>query len=106
LQHHIDVAPVVDDEGRLQGVLSENDIMAAMFWPNRRSITVKEAMKSDIEAFDEQTPIMDIYESLCRSWIRNAIIVKDQQPTGVISQETLLRCFSKTDNPEPVAMLK
>jgi len=106
LQHHVDVAPVVDDEGRLEGVLSENDIMAAMFWPNRRSITVKEAMKSDIEAFDEQTPIMDIYESLCRSWIRNAIIVKDQQPTGVISQETLLRCFSKTDNPEPVAMLK
>ncbi len=106
LQHHVDVAPVVDDKGRLIGVLSENDIMAAMFWPDRRSTTVKEAMKSDIEAFDEQTPIMDVYESLCRSWIRNAIIVKDQQPSGVISQETLLRCFNNSDDPEPVNVLK
>jgi CBS domain-containing protein len=106
LQHRVDVAPVVNDEGRLIGVLSENDIMAAMFWPDRRSITVKEAMKSDIEAFDEQTPIMDIYESLCRSWIRNAIVVKEQRPTGVISQETLLRCFSNSDDPEPVNVLK
>jgi len=105
LEHHIDVAPVVDGQGRLVGVLSENDLMAAMFWPDRRSTTVAEAMKSDIEAFDERTPIMDIYESLCRSWIRNAIIVKDQRPTGLISQETLLRCFGKSDAPKPVNVL-
>ena len=93
---HVDVAPVVDAEDRLIGILSEADIMAAMFWPNRRSITVKEAMKSDIVAYGEHTPIMEIYESLCRSWIRNAVIVRDERPVGIISQETLLRCFSNS----------
>jgi len=106
LQHHVDIAPIVDAEGRLVGVLSEHDIMAAMFWPNRRTITIREAVKSDIPAYDEDTPIMEIYESLCRSWIRNAIIVKDRRPTGIISQETLLRCFSSSVDRHPAVMLE
>lgn len=101
LQYHVDVAPVVNDEGRLIGTLSEHDIMAAMFWPNRRTITVREAVKSDIPSYDEVTPIVEIYESLCRSWIRNAIIVRDQHPVGIVSQETLLRCFSGATEQSP-----
>jgi predicted transcriptional regulator len=104
LRHQVDVAPVVDENGYLIGVLSENDVMAAMFWPNRRTIRVQEAMKSDIAAYDEQTPIIDIYESLCRSWIRNAIIVKDRRPPGVIGQDTLLQCFNRSMESDPLAV--
>jgi hypothetical protein len=43
---------------------------------------------------DEDTPVLGIYEFLCRVSIRRVVIVSDGFPTGVISRGSLLQWFS------------
>jgi two-component system, cell cycle response regulator len=94
LQLRINSAPVVDDRGRLVGVLSEKDAMAILLWPDWREATIAEVMRKAVVAYDEETPADVVYEFLCRVAIRSVIVVKDGRPTGVISRASLLRWFT------------
>jgi diguanylate cyclase (GGDEF)-like protein len=94
LQLRINSAPVVDDEGRLVGVLSEKDAMAILLWPRWWDTTIAEVMRKGVVAYEEETPARVIYEFLCRVAIRSVIVVKEGRPTGVISRASLLRWFT------------
>jgi len=50
-------------------------------------------MKHKVISYDEETPILTIYEFLCRVTIRRIVVAKDGRPTGTISRGTLLRWF-------------
>jgi two-component system cell cycle response regulator len=86
-------APVVDDQRKLVGVLSEKDLMAAMVSLDSWQLPVAEIMKPNVICYDEDTPIRTVYEFLCRVSIRRIIVVRDGIPTGAISRGTLLRWF-------------
>jgi diguanylate cyclase (GGDEF)-like protein len=94
LQLRINSAPVVDDLGRLVGVLSDKDAMAILLWPRWWETTIAEVMRKGVVAYEEDTPARVIYEFLCRVAIRSLIVVKDGRPTGVISRASLLRWFT------------
>jgi diguanylate cyclase (GGDEF)-like protein len=94
LQLRINSAPVVDDQGRLVGVLSDKDAMAILLWPRWWETTIAEVMRKGVVAYEEDTPARVIYEFLCRVAIRSLIVVKDGRPTGVISRASLLRWFT------------
>jgi two-component system cell cycle response regulator len=93
LRSRINSTPVVDARGRLCGILSEKDIMAAMVSPDFWKHPVHELMKPNVICYDEDTPIRVIYEFLCRVSIRRVVITKDDCPIGTISRATLLRWF-------------
>jgi diguanylate cyclase (GGDEF)-like protein len=93
LRSRINSTPVVDAEGKLTGILSEKDLMAAVVSLDWWEEPVRDLMKPNVICYDEETPIQTIYEFLCRVSIRRVVIVSDGRPTGTISRGTLLRWF-------------
>jgi diguanylate cyclase (GGDEF)-like protein len=93
LRFRISSAPVVDATGQLVGILGEKDVMAIMLgadWWNKR---IGDVMKKNVVCYEEDMPALSVYEFLCRVTIRGAVIVKQGQPTGIISRTSLLRFF-------------
>jgi CBS domain-containing protein len=94
LQLRINSAPVVDDQGRLTGMLSDKDAMAILLWPRWWETTIAQVMRKGVVSYEEETPARVIYEFMCRVSIRSVIVVKEGRPTGVISRASLLRWFT------------
>jgi two-component system cell cycle response regulator len=94
LRFRIAIAPVINDDGRLVGVLSEKDVMAAMLHPNWWTLKMADVMKTNVVCYEEETPALSIYEFLCRVTLRAAVIVKDGAPAGLITRGSLLRYFT------------
>jgi len=93
LHFRINSAPVVDSAGKLAGILSEKDLMAAMVSLSTWEKPIREVMKPNVISYEEDTPVRAIYEFLCRVTIRRVVIVRDGVPTGTISRSSLLRWF-------------
>jgi two-component system cell cycle response regulator len=93
LRFRIAIAPVVDGDGKLVGVLSEKDVMAAMLQANWWQLKIADVMKTNVVCYEEDTPALSIYEFLCRVTLRAAVIVKHGAPTGLITRGSLLRYF-------------
>ncbi|WP_425617683.1 diguanylate cyclase [Anatilimnocola sp. NA78] len=98
LRFRIAIAAVVDHDGKLVGVLSEKDVMAAMLLPEWWKLRIQDVMKANVVCYEEETPALTIYEFLCRVTLRAAVIVKQGQPTGLITRGSLLRFFTNTLN--------
>jgi two-component system, cell cycle response regulator len=93
LKFRIPSAPVVDESGQLVGVLSEKDLMSIMLGPQWWAIPIKDVMKRNVVCYEEETPVLSIYEFLARVVIRGVVIVKHGCPTGLITRGCLLRFF-------------
>jgi len=93
LQSRINSTPVVDDEGRLVGMIADKDLMAALVSLDCWTRPVRELMKPNVITYDEATPIHVIYEFLCRVSIFRVVITSGDRPTGTISRGSLLRWF-------------
>jgi two-component system, cell cycle response regulator len=87
-------APVSDENGKLVGFLSEKDVMNVLLWPDCWTRKIADIMKTNVVCYDEDEPILSIYEFLCRVPIRSIVVARGNKPTGVISRGTLLRWFS------------
>jgi diguanylate cyclase (GGDEF)-like protein len=93
LRSRINSTPVVDEDGKLAGVLSEKDLMMTLISPDYWQLPVRDAMRPNVITYEETTPVRTIYEFLCRVSLRRVIIVQGGRPTGSISRATLLRWF-------------
>jgi diguanylate cyclase (GGDEF)-like protein len=106
LRFRFNFAPVVDNEGQLVGVLSERDAMSIMMWPKWWKMKIQDVMKRNVVCYEEDTPVLLIYEFLCRVSLRAVVIVKDRRPTGIISRGSLLRWFTNLRAVNPAAVLE
>jgi len=93
LRSRITSAPVVDDDGKLVGVLSEKDLMIAIATLDGWQRPVAQLMQRQVITYDENTPLRVIYEFLCRVALRRIIIVQEGAPVGAVSRGSLLRWF-------------
>jgi two-component system cell cycle response regulator len=94
LQARLNSAPVVNDDGKLAGILSEKDVMSLIQQPDAWDRPVSEIMQTNVVAYGEDAPIQSIFDFLCRVTIRRIVIVNDGRPTGVISRGSLLRWYT------------
>jgi diguanylate cyclase (GGDEF)-like protein len=94
LRFRLNSCPVVDAGGKLTGILSEKDVIGAMTQGDCWIKPVHEVMKRNVVVYEEDTPVKQIYDFLCRVMIRRVVVVRDGMPTGIISRGTLLRWYS------------
>ena len=94
LRFHIGLAPVVDEQGCLIGIVSEKDVLASANLAATPDRKVTDFMRPNALCYDEDTPLRLIYEFLCRVSIRSVLIVNQRKPTGFIERASLLRWFS------------
>lgn len=94
LDTRINSAPVVGSDGKLVGIVSEKDLIGVMLEAGAWQSPIREVMKKSVVCYDLETPVLAIYDFLCRVSIRRVVIVKDGVPRGVISRGSLLQWFS------------
>ncbi|MFV1965542.1 MAG: diguanylate cyclase [Pirellulaceae bacterium] len=99
-------APIVDDDGKLVGILSQRDVMAVMLLPRWWETKTQDVMKRNVVCYEENTSVLVIYEFLCRVSIRGVVIVSDGRPSGMISRTSLLRWFTNLLVVNPSAVLE
>lgn len=96
LQFRISSAPVINDEGRLIGIVSEKDLMSAAKQQNPQLIRIRDIMRKNVVTYDANTPLQVIWEFLARVSIRGVVIVDQGEPVGYIGRQSILRWLANS----------
>ena len=91
LRWHISAMPVVDDEDRIVGIVSEIDLVNLTFDGNARDTTVEEVMVTDIVSFNPDTQLADLVQSFSKRHLRRVPIIDKGKVVGIVSRRDILR---------------
>jgi predicted transcriptional regulator len=105
LQFGVNEAPVVDPHGKLVGVLSENELVNVLANPDAWSMPIDGIMRCQVVCYQEDTPLESICEFLSCAAVRQAFIVRDGCPIGVVTRRSLLRCCNNRRGSRAIANL-
>jgi CBS domain-containing protein len=93
-EHDCGIAPIVNDDGRLVGVVTDRDICMAGYTQGRplREIPVTSAMASQVVAAHADDPVQSV-EALMRDYRVRRIPILDSEgrPVGLVSMNDLAR---------------
>ncbi|TQK71315.1 CBS domain protein [Nocardioides sp. SLBN-35] len=93
-RHAVTALPVVDENARIVGVISEADVIA------RSSLTdpVGEAMSRVVALVHPETDVIELRAVLTRTAVKSLPVVDaSDQVVGVVSRSDLVRAFSHDD---------
>jgi CBS domain-containing protein len=90
VDHRITGVPVVDDEGRCVGIVSESDVLS------RRGRTVGEIMTTEVIAVEEDTSLAEAAETLLTRRIRRLPVTRNGRLVGILTRMDLLRRYAQT----------
>lgn len=93
LQLRLGAAPVLGEDGRLLGVVSERELIAAALEHDPRQRLIRDVMQGDFVAYEEETPAKQVLEFLNRTSMHCVVVVRDGAPSGIITRGSLLRWF-------------
>lgn len=93
LRFRIGTAPVIDDSGRMVGILSDRDLALPELWRNWNSTFVRDVMKRNVVAYSEDSPAEQTFDFLSRASIRNVVVTRNGRPVGMVGRPSLLRWF-------------
>lgn len=82
--------PVVDEAGRLVGVVTEYDIIS------RGGRTVADIMTTDVVTVSEDSDVETVAGILTTRRVRRLPVVRDGKVIGIISRADLVRLFAMT----------
>lgn len=102
-KHKISGLPVVDNQNRVVGILSEKDVLRILI-DTKLDVKnkVEDYMTREVISFSEEDSAIDICKFFIRSHIRRVPIVRDGVLAGIISRRDIvsliLEAKSKIDN--------
>lgn len=91
LRWHISALPVVDDEDKLVGIVSEIDLVNLTFDGNTADTTVEEIMVTDTVSFSPDTQLDDLVQTFSKRHLRRVPIVEEGKVVGIVSRRDILR---------------
>ena len=96
---NIGVVVVVDDEGRIAGVLSERDILWCL---GTQNIPMKEAVAGDlmtkkVVTITPEASLVDAVIAMNANGIRHLVVAKDNRPVEIISIRDVLQAFARQE---------
>jgi CBS domain-containing protein len=83
--------PVVDDQRRVIGVISERDVLRLLYDFEDAGGRVEDFMTAQVRCFSKDTPIQDICLCFKEHAFRRVPILENGQLVGIISRKDLIR---------------
>ncbi len=96
LEHKISGMPVVDESGKLVGVLSERDCLKTLVdsqYFEMPSPLVRDLMSTDLTTVGANAGILDVAELFLHHRFRRLPVLEDDQLVGQISRRDVLRAI-------------
>ena len=103
LENKISGAPVLDNQGKLVGVLSEKDCMRTIFeatYYNNLGGFVKEYMSTDLTTINIHDTLSNVTDQFIKSRFRRFPVMEGEKLVGQISRRDILRAIVKLSNEE------
>ncbi|MEA3499496.1 MAG: CBS domain-containing protein [Candidatus Marinimicrobia bacterium] len=91
IENKISGMPVVDENEKMIGIISEKDILNFAFCGYLRSTKVKEAMSTDVIHFGPETRIEKIAVAISKNHFRRVPIIKEGKVVGIVSRRDIIR---------------
>jgi len=91
LRWHISALPVVDDEDKMVGIVSEIDLVNLTFDGNAANTTIEEIMVTDIVSFSPNTELADLVRTFSQKHLRRVPIIDEGKVIGIVSRRDILR---------------
>jgi CBS domain-containing protein len=121
LQRHISAVPVVDDQGKLVGIVSEGDLMRraesgterqcpwwlvlmasdqglAADYIKAHASRVADVMTRGVITATPDTPLNEIAQILEKNGIKRVPIVRDNQLVGIVSRANLVQAVASSES--------
>jgi len=98
LKHDISGAPVVDEAGRLVGLLSMKDCLRAALedsYHQEFSTTVADHMSADVQTLNAEMDIVSAAKEFLTSRYRRFPVLRDGRLVGQISRSDVLRALNE-----------
>lgn len=92
---HVTGLPVVDDAMRLEGMITEKDIIRCLGDREACLSTVRDHMTVDVVAFEPTAPLGDVCACLIRRNFRRVPIVRDGRLLGIVARADIIRKMSQ-----------
>lgn len=91
LRWHISAMPVVDDDKRIVGIVSEIDLVNLTFDGNAADTTIEEVMVTDIVSFGPDAELADLVQTFSKKHLRRVPIIDKGKVVGIVSRRDILR---------------
>lgn len=91
LRWHISAMPVVDDEDRMVGIVSEIDLVNLTFDGNAADTLVEEVMVTEVVSFSPNTELADLVQVFSQKHLRRVPIIENGRVVGIVSRRDILR---------------
>jgi CBS domain-containing protein len=122
IEHEISGAPVVDEQGRLVGVVSMTDIVRSdaeedereessgfyrgdpyeftledlgQKYVERQAVTVRDVMTPAIHSVEDTTPVAEVAALMLDRHVHRLIVMRGQDPVGIITSLDLLKMLAR-----------
>lgn len=100
LKHRISGMPVVDEENRLRGILTEKDVLRILLYRTDVELkeTVADYMTKEVVSFTEDDSAILICQFFMKSPIRRVPIVRDGKLIGIVSRRDIISLILEAKN--------
>lgn len=84
--------PVVNDDGKLVGIITENDVLNLVFSGNARTTKVSDIMTKNVLTFTPDTDIDKISLAISEKQYRRVVIVDENNMVkGIVSRHDIIK---------------
>ncbi|MDI6757694.1 MAG: CBS domain-containing protein [Endomicrobiia bacterium] len=84
--------PVVDSDGKLVGIITENDVLNLVFSGSARSTKVSDIMTKNVVTFSPDTDVDKISLTISEKKYRRVIITdENNKVVGIVSRHDIIR---------------
>jgi CBS domain-containing protein len=94
VQHRITGLPVVSEDDRLLGMVTEKDILKILYERKPNVKSARDLMTKNIASFDENDNLMEVFKALVENNYRRVPILSEGKLAGIISRADIIRFIS------------
>jgi CBS domain-containing protein len=98
LDHRVSGAPIVDEQGCLVGIVSEFQLLEAIYRPEVKQEQVRDLMTKDVITVTEDAALAEVANLLLLHRIRRVPVVRGGRLVGIVTRRDLLRCTLEADD--------